>query len=516
MTWRPDDPQGNEAAKIRWEIVPYTRGAVVDLGCGPNKAFPHFIGIDSCKDTALFGIEMKPDVVVEDCSDLSGAVLTESCDAVFSSHLLEHIEDYPAALTEWWRCVKVGGYLVLYLPHKSFYPHIGTAGANPDHKHDFEPVDIINAMRKIVDAEGGWDLVERQQRNGADEYSFLLVFRKRAESGCRFEHLQRRQPKKSACVVRYGGFGDMIQTASILPALKRQGYHVTVMTTPKGQEILQHDPHIDAWSIQDTDQVPNALLPEFWAYQAKKYTVFINLSESVEGTLLSMPGRVSHSWPAKVRHDMMNRNYGEFAASLAGVPFARDGKFYPSPEEDAVAQGKLLAGGINLLWALSGSSCHKFYPGQDEVLASLLRAFPRCRIFLVGDETCKLLEQGWEKEPRIVRLSGELGIRDTLALAKRVDVVVGCETGVLNAVAFEPNRKVVMLSHSSIENLTKHWVNTVSLTPVSLPCYPCHMLHYTWDNCHQDELTGAAKCQRSIPPKSVFQAIVTTAIKAVA
>ena len=109
MTWRPDDPQGNEAAKIRWEIVPYTRGAVVDLGCGPNKAFPHFIGIDSCKDTALFGIEMKPDVVVEDCSDLSGAVLTESCDAVFSSHLLEHIEDYPAALTEWWRCVKVGG-----------------------------------------------------------------------------------------------------------------------------------------------------------------------------------------------------------------------------------------------------------------------------------------------------------------------------------------------------------------------------------------------------------------------
>ena len=60
----------------------------------------------------------------------------------------------------------------------------------------------------------------------------------------------------------------------------------------------------------------------------------------------------------------------------------------------------------------------------------------RCRIFLVGDEACRLLEQGWEKEPRVVCLSGQLGIRDTLALAQQVEVVIGCETGVLNAVAF--------------------------------------------------------------------------------
>ena len=65
--WQASDPQGNEAAKVRWDIVEFTRGKGLDLGCGPNKAFPHFIGVDSCKDAELFGISMKPDVQVETC-----------------------------------------------------------------------------------------------------------------------------------------------------------------------------------------------------------------------------------------------------------------------------------------------------------------------------------------------------------------------------------------------------------------------------------------------------------------
>jgi hypothetical protein len=51
MTWA-NDPKKNrafqfgEAGKIRWEVVEYTRGAGLELGCGPVKLFPHFIGID--------------------------------------------------------------------------------------------------------------------------------------------------------------------------------------------------------------------------------------------------------------------------------------------------------------------------------------------------------------------------------------------------------------------------------------------------------------------------------------
>ena len=45
--------------------------------------------------------------------------------------------------------------------------------------------------------------------------------------------------EKTVCVVRYGGFGDMIQTASILPLLKKQGYRVCVNVTENGSNIIR-------------------------------------------------------------------------------------------------------------------------------------------------------------------------------------------------------------------------------------------------------------------------------------
>lgn len=499
--WRPDDPQGNEAAKVRWDIVPYTRGQGLDLGCGPHKTFQHFTGVDSCKDTELFGIEMNPDVVISDCSDLSGYE-DGSQDFVFSSHLLEHIEDHQAALNEWWRVIKVGGHLCLYLPHRDFYPNIGQPGSNPDHVHDFMPADIVEAMRRVQG--GAWDLVVREERNSGMEYSFLLIFRKLAGNTCTHSHMTPK-PKKTACVVRYGGFGDMIQASNVFPALKRQGYHVTVMTTPAGQDIVRHDPHVDAWIIQDKDQVPNHCLNDYWACWAAKFDKFIQLSESVEGTLLAMPGRANHGWPDAVRQKYLNRNYLEFTAELAGVPYASEARFYATNDELDEANGRLLHGGLNAMFALAGSSVHKFYPGQDNVIARLLTERPDCRVFLVGDPVCKILEAGWENEPRVVCLSGELGIRDTLALAQVCDLVIGPETGVLNAVAFEDNSKVCLLSHSSHENLTKHWRHAIAIAP-NAPCYPCHRLHYTRDHCPEHAESGASICAASINPMDVADA----------
>ena len=506
MTWRLEDPCGDEAGKVKYDIVEYTRGAVLDLGCGPSKAFPHFIGVDSCKDTELFGIKMRPDLVVKDCADLGEYVKDESCDAIFSSHLLEHIDDYRGALKDWWRCIKNDGHLVLYLPHKHFYPNIGQPGANPDHKHDFEPADIISAVQEIA---VGCDVLVREDRKDGMEYSFLLVFKKLAQSVWRNSYITKEQKARhnSVCVVRYGGFGDMIQAANLLPALKRRGYRVTVMTTPKGQDILKEDPNIDDWFIQDDGQVPNHELNDFWRVVSTRYDKFINLCESVEGTLLAMPGRANHMWPHEMRHKYLDKNYLEFTSEIAGIPYKSEGKFYPTPGEIEEAKSRK-GDGFNVMFALAGSAMHKFYPHQDAVIAKILLGHPNCRIFMVGDEACRLLEQGWEEEPRVVRLSGELNIRQTLALAQQMDIVIGCETGVLNAVAFEDNRKVVLLSHSSHENLTKHWKNTVPLAPRGLKCYPCHRLHYGTAFCTEDQETGAAMCQKLINPDDVYAAAV--------
>jgi ADP-heptose:LPS heptosyltransferase/predicted SAM-dependent methyltransferase len=502
LTWRAEDPTGNEAAKCRFDIVPYTRGVVLDLGCGPHKAYKHFIGVDNKKDVELFGIEMRPDLVIPDCTDLQPHVEDTSCDAVFSSHLLEHIPDAARALRSWWQVIKAGGHLVLYLPHRDLYPRIGTPGANPDHVHDFHPDDIVAHMRKV----GGWDLLVNETRDAGEEYSFLQVYRKR-EDGKQVMAFKHRVAEKTCCVVRYGGFGDQLQAANILPQLKRQGYHITFMTTPSGQNILRHDPHIDAWFIQDTDQVPNHELWEYWSVWSAKFDHWVNLSSSVEDTLLARPGNPNHLWPHEVRHKYLNRNYLEFTAELGRVPFVTESRFYATPEETAKAKALLQPGSFTILWTLAGSSPHKFYPWMDVVIERLLADMPAARLILAGDVACKILETGWEDHPRILCTSGEMAIRDTLALAQVVDLVIGPETGVLNAVGFESVPKLVMLSHSSEENLSKHWVNCTSFAARNTACYPCHQLHTTMRYCKEDPHTGAAMCQLDIDPDEVLAAL---------
>lgn len=510
MTWTIDGPQGNEAAKVKYAIVPFTRGRGLDLGCGPSKPYPHFTGVDNGIDTKLFGIQMQPDFPVDTCERLP-MFADAQWDFVFSSHLLEHIVDTRSALVEWWRVIKPGGHLVLYLPHRDLYPNIGTEGANPDHKHDFVPADIIDTMASIVLQEdgNGFDVVMDEVRDAGIEYSFLLVLKKRDDLDMNLEAPAR--PAKSACVVRYGGFGDQLQAANILPELKRQGYHVTFMTTPKGREILEHDPHVDAWLLQDNDQVPNGELGNFWHEWVPRFDRFINLSESVERSLLAMPGTTSHGWPHSMRHKYLDHNYGEFVADIAEVPYKSEGRFYPTDAEVAWAR-EFIAGlkaGFVVLWALAGSSVHKFTPHQDTIIARLMLAAPDIHVVFTGDEACQILEIGWEKEPRVHSYSHKLTIRQTLTLAQLADCVVGPETGVLNAVAFDAVPKVVFLSHSSEHNLTKYWKNVEALTPVrgSTPCYPCHRLHYSSQFCALDKDVGAALCQMNTSPDDGFQAI---------
>jgi ADP-heptose:LPS heptosyltransferase/predicted SAM-dependent methyltransferase len=508
VTWRPDGPQGNEAAKIKHLIVPYTRGRVLDLGCGPYKAFPHFTGVDNGHHAREFGWQYKPDLEVEDCAKLD-LIRGESVDAVFSSHLLEHIEDYRAALKEWWSVIKPAGHLVLYLPDKDLYPNRGHPGANPDHKHDFEPADIIVAMQAIGRC---WQLVLCEQRDQGDEYSFLMVFRKRTpEEAPNAQALHEGRPKKTALVCRFGGFGDLLMAASVLPWLKRQGYHVTFMTTPKGQELLREDPHIDAWWIQDEDQVPNGELPAYWEQVGARFDRFVNLSESVEGTLLAVPGRANHAWPDEVRRRRLGTvNYLDFIHELAEVPRGPKLRFYPTEDERRWAQefrAELGADSFVILWSLSGSSLHKAYPWTDNVVARLMIDCPRAKVVFVGDTACQILEQGWEEEPRVIRRSGVWSIRESLAFLGEADCVVGPETGVLNAAGFMDVPKVLMLSHSSFVNLPRDWKRTAVLQAKGLPCHPCHRLHYGDRYCHVEPESRAALCAFAIEPDRVYRAI---------
>ena len=540
MTWRAEDEQGAESHKIRWLTVPYTRGRGLDIGCGKYKAFPHFIGIDS----GLQYLGQKVADIQADGRDLA-MFADASLDFVFSSHFLEHVEDTVACLREWWRVLKVGGLLVLYLPHKDFYPNKGEEGANPDHKHDFVPDDIIGAMRTA--GKSGWIMLENEERNERKEYSFYQVFRK--TNNRKFEFEVWKKAEKACIVVRYGAFGDHIMAQSILPELKARGYHITYNTTERGLEVVRENPHIDAFWMQDPDQVPNANLGPYWEAIAQRFGRVINLSESIEGHLLPMPGSIRANYHVEVRRKLCNKNYLEHTHDIADVPYNFDTHFYPTSQEREWARTFTHRRGDDIhpviLWPLSGSSLHKTWP-YAHVLAGWLADHTDVVMVFVGEEReveleilisrAYLIEHDIDLKEvdeltkkgigaltmrctklnkhhdytRFIFRSGRISIRQTLALCEFADLMFGPETGVMNAAGQLDVPKVVMLSHSSEENLTKHWINATVLKSEGLvACAPCHLMHYGWSSCFQNKETHAAECASLIDPETAFKAVVS-------
>lgn len=318
--------------------------------------------------------------------------------------------------------------------------------------------------------------------------------------------------ENTVCVIRYGGFGDVLQISSVIKLLKDSGKKVCVNVTERGEEILANDPNVNELFIQKNDQIPNFELGDYWDRISPLFDKVYNLGGIVEQGLLSVADDEIYNAPHDERHEKLNKNYSEALHNHAEVPHIFKTRFYPSSSEikwvkEQRRSMRLGLGHFVILIALSGSSVHKAYPHMDAVMAQMLIKWPDVRFIMVGDPMCQMLEVGWESESRVFLRSGKWSIRQTLAFAQNVDLVVGPETGVLNAVSSEDVAKVALLSHSSPENLTKHWVNTSSIEPEDVNCFPCHKMHFGFATCNRDEETGGSVCSAKTHPDDVATAI---------
>lgn len=328
----------------------------------------------------------------------------------------------------------------------------------------------------------------------------------------------------TVCIVRYGAFGDIIQASSLFPKFKEEGYKVCVNVSESGHSLLKNNPYVDQLIVQKTDQISNFELGDYWEIMSQCFNKFVQLSESIEGNLLLSPERViqidgkpytaegseEYNWSKEKIHEKCNKNYLEATHELAGVEFGHWPKYYPSPVEVKWAKKarKKIKSRFVVLWALSGSSVHKVYPWTDNVIAAILLKRSNTSIITVGDDLCQLLEVGWEDEKRVITKSGKWSIKKTLSFLPHCDVIVGPETGVLNAASTMSNHKCVLLSHSSKENLTKHWKNTTSMEPEKCPCFPCHKMHFSFSTCNRDIQTGGALCAANIGHDRVAEDII--------
>ena len=82
-----------------------------------------------------------PDVVGWDKDDgdatFMAGVPDAFCDFVYSSHCLEHISNPYLALKNWWRILKPGGVLIIYVPHRDLYEKKKELPSKWNHDHKF-------------------------------------------------------------------------------------------------------------------------------------------------------------------------------------------------------------------------------------------------------------------------------------------------------------------------------------------------------------------------------------------
>ncbi|HUV65523.1 MAG TPA: methyltransferase domain-containing protein [Sedimentisphaerales bacterium] len=527
MTWTAQTSQGYEAQKCRYRIASYLRGTGLDLGAGDGKVCKEAIGIDIGGTAADIKLDLSEDRAL-------GIFADGSFDYIFSSHCLEDFKCTEAILREWWRVIRPGGHLILYGPDRDYYPNVGTTGANPNHQVDLYWQDVW----KILEGFGNAKKISASRHNDSNEYSWQLVIQKKQGLLKRLLPTLIKEPfgandgqicfprqkvtNKECLVIRYGAYGDAVWVTPVLKRLKAEGYHVVYNCTPYSAEVLRACPWIDEFLVQGRDVVPNVELGTYWEEISKGFERVINLCQSVERTLLLQQGRPEYHLSHKKRHEMCNVNYQDRTMEVAGYPEAKGQlpELHFTEMEEALAQlireahkDKFL-----ILWSLSGSSLHKCYPWTHIVAARIHQSYPDAVIVTVGDEMCKMLES-WS-HPNTLNKSGVWTIRQSMLMTKYADLVIGPETGVLNAASCYPTPKIVLLSHSSPENLTKYWQNCV---PLAAPahCQPCHRLIYDGECLKSQAQVKAvdgqlipfnvrhegAKCMEALQPERILETI---------
>lgn len=332
-----------------------------------------------------------------------------------------------------------------------------------------------------------------------------------------------------ACVARLGGVGDNLIAASVLAPLKRMGYMTEVIAAEGNHVVYLNNPHIDKLSVKNAerDLPQNDMMgwQKWFESRANEYDVFVHASNSCEGRHALFASMTSFWWPQDYRRKLCAGNYLETVHDIAGVPYEFGPLYFSSDEEKKnTADVKKTIGDKAICWIVSGTRIDKVYPYSTVAIARIIKEVG-VPVVLMGGPSEKehsmvtairdnVVIQNGSREGlhlAVPAAGGEKSwpLRVSLSFVQGCDMVISPDTGPAWAVAFEPMPKVIMVSHASVENITKHWINTTTLhgDPDRVPCWPCHRLHDNPSTCVQNAQGNGAACISDISVEKLVSTV---------
>lgn len=115
-----------------------------------------------------------------------------SQDYVYSSHFLEHVDDYKTAIREQFRVVKPNGFIIIVVPSKLLYEKKDSLPSrwNADHKRMYQPSDLLREIeeslipnsyrvRHLRENDENHDYNQSNEEHSKGEYEIEVVIQKR-------------------------------------------------------------------------------------------------------------------------------------------------------------------------------------------------------------------------------------------------------------------------------------------------------------------------------------------------